>query len=115
MSAHANDPYHEHTAAEGAPQHEHGSHVSTKALGITLIVMILGVLIVIVGLVIYFDSYMSKYRAQTSETDTLSAATWNEKQEVLAGLNEYAWIDAETVRVPLEVATDKVLSEYGSN
>lgn len=112
MSADAHDTYHEHAPDEGSPMHEHGSHVSPKMLGITLIVMILGVLIVILGLVVYFDSYMSSYRAETSESDELSAATWEEIQDKKASLEEHAWIDNETVRIPLDEATDRVLAQY---
>ena len=115
MSADAHDTYHEHTPDEGAPMPEHGSHVSPKMLGITLIVMVLGVLIVILGLVVYFDSYMSSYRAEANESDELSAATWEEIQDKKASLEEYAWIDNETVRIPLDEAADRVLARYGSD
>jgi len=115
MSADTHDAYHTHTPDEGAPMQEHASHVSPKALGLTLIVMVFGVLIVILGLVVYFDSYMSSYRAQENETDELSAATWGEIQQKKAELDAYAWIDKNTVRIPIEEATQRVLARYQEN
>lgn len=114
MSADSHDAYHTHTPAEGAPQHEHGATASPKALGITLIVMVLGVLVVILGLVIYFDNYMSNYEASVNETDEISAATWDDVQERKASLDQHAWIDDQTIRIPLDEAKAKVLSEYQS-
>jgi len=115
MSVDTNDAYHTHTADEGVPMQEHGSQVSPKMLGITLIVMVLGVLIVILGLVVYFDSYMSSYRAEANESDELSAATWEEIQDKKASLEEYAWIDDQTVRIPLSEASERVLAQYGGD
>ena len=45
MSADGHDNWHQHTAAEGMPQDEHGSQASAKALGLTFIFMVLGVII----------------------------------------------------------------------
>lgn len=109
------DNYYSHSQAEGAPQAEHVSHVSPKVLGITLIVMVLGVLVVILGLVIYFDSYMSKYDAQVNETDEISAATWDEIQAKKASLAGHAWVDPETVRIPLDEAIEHTLAEYAQD
>jgi Na+-transporting methylmalonyl-CoA/oxaloacetate decarboxylase gamma subunit len=112
MSADSHDAYHTHTRDEGAPQHEHGATASPKALGITLIVMVLGVLVVILGLVVYFDNYMSNYEASVNETDEISGATWNEIQEHKAALEQYAWLDANTVRIPLSEAKAQVIAQY---
>ena len=109
------DNYYSHTKDEGAPQAEHGSHVSPTVLGLTLVGMILGVLIVILALVVYFNSYMSKYDAQVNETDAVSAATWEEIQEKRASLESYAWVDSETVRIPLSVAIEETLAEYAQD
>ena len=112
MSADSHDSYHTHTKEEGAPQQEHTATASPKALGITLIIMVFGVLIVILGLVVYFDNYMSNYEASVNETDEISGATWNEIQEHKASLEQYAWLDSDTIRIPLEDAKARVLAEY---
>ncbi len=108
------DAFHDHTHDE-APQEAHAEVASPKAMGITLILMVLGVLAVIIILVAYFDSFMSNYRAEIDETSALSAPTWEEKQAVLAKLDTYGWVDAETARQPLELAMDQVIAEYNGN
>jgi cytoskeletal protein RodZ len=109
------DNYYSHTPDEGAPQQEHTSTVSPKVLGLTLIFMILGVLVVILGLVVYFNSYMSTYNKQVNETDELSAATWEAVQEKKASLESYAWVDSETVRIPLSDAIEDTIAEYAQD
>ena len=69
------DAFHDHSHDE-APQQAHAEVASPKAMGITLILMVLGVLAVIIILVAYFDSFMSNYRAEIDETSALSAPTW---------------------------------------
>jgi hypothetical protein len=108
------DAFHDHTN-DAAPQQAHAEVASPKAMGITLILMVLGVLAVIIILVAYFDSFMSNYEAQVNETSALSAPTWEEKQAVLAKLNTYGWVDAENARQPLELAMDQVIAEYNGN
>ena len=52
--AHGHDAWHQHSTAEGMPQHEHGAHASAKALGLTFITMVVGVIVVILILVPIF-------------------------------------------------------------
>lgn len=101
MSAHEHDNWHQHSNTEGVPQAEHGSQASAKALGLTFIAMTLGVLLVIVVLKVYFDSYMSSYKAKIEENTTAAAETWHWKQDKLAGM-------APSVAI----ATEKVIAEY---
>jgi hypothetical protein len=108
------DAYHDHSN-DAAPQEAHADVASPKAMGITLILMVLGVLAVIIILVAYFDSYMSKYKAQVNETSALSAPTWEEKQAVLAKLDTYGWVDSETARQPIDLAIEQVIAEYNEN
>lgn len=103
MSADGHDNWHQHTAAEGMPQEEHGAQASAKALGLTFIFMVLGVLFVIIVLYIYFDSYMDSYKAKINENTEAAAAHWQYKNDML---NEMA----PSVRV----ATEQVISEYAS-
>lgn len=108
------DAFHDHSQ-DAAPQEAHAATASPKALGITLILMVLGVLAVIFILVAYFDNFMSNYRQEVSETSALSAPTWEAKQAKLAELNTFGWIDADTARQPIDNAIDQVVSEYASN
>ncbi|MDF1809544.1 MAG: hypothetical protein P1U42_07610 [Phycisphaerales bacterium] len=104
MSADGHDQWHQHTADEGAPQQEHTAQASAKALGMTFIGMTLGVLFVIIVLVVYFNNYMSNYKASINENTEDAAAAWVEKQEI------FAKIDA-----PIEAAIDEVIADYSSN
>jgi Na+-transporting methylmalonyl-CoA/oxaloacetate decarboxylase gamma subunit len=104
MSADGHDQWHQHTAAEGAPQEEHAAQASAKALGLTFIAMTLGVLFVIIVLVVYFRSYMSNYESQINENTEAAALFWEYKSEKLAAIEE-----------PVAGAIDKVIAEYAQN
>lgn len=104
MSADGHDNWHQHTTAEGVPQAEHGAQASAKALGLTFIFMVLGVLFVIIVLKVYFDSYMDSYRAKIDENTQAAADFWHEKQDTL---NEMA--------PAVRIATEQVIAEYASS
>tara|TARA_R110002096_G_scaffold173781_5_gene348471 strand:+ start:115874 stop:116206 length:333 start_codon:yes stop_codon:yes gene_type:complete len=108
------DAFHDHSHDE-APQVAHTATASPKALGITLILMVLGVLAVIFILVAYFDNFMSNYRQEISETSALSAPTWEAKQASLEQLNTYGWVNETTAHQPIEAAMDQVIAEYANN
>ena len=115
MSAdHAHDQWHQHSAAEGAPQHEHGSHMTVKALGITFIGMTLGVILTILVLVIYFNSYVGKYKAEKTEGTSMMEPAFNAKLAAREKLGTYGWVDrdARTVHTPMDQAVQRVLTEY---
>lgn len=114
-NAHGHDAWHQHTAAEGTPQTEHGSHASAKALGLTFIIMVVGVIAVILVLIAYFNSYVSKYKAERQEGVSTMRPAFEAKLAARQRLNEFGWIDREagTVHIPLNNAIDKVVAEYG--
>lgn len=104
MSADGHDNWHQHSADEGMPQEEHGAQASAKALGFTIIGMVLGVLLVIIVLKVYFDSYMSKYEAKINEGTEEAALIWHEKQDTL-----------NAMAPGVAVATERVIAEYAAN
>ena len=108
------DAFHDHSNDQ-APQEPHAEVASPKALGITLILMVLGVIAVILILVAYFDNFMSNYRAEINETSAISEPTWQAKQASLATLNSYGWVNNTTAHQPLDIAIDQVITEYASN
>ena len=119
MSAgHAHDDWHQHTAAEGAPQEEHGAQASAKAMGLTLIAMVVGVVLTILVLVAYFKSYVGNFKAQKQEGTTgIMTPAFEGKLAAREKLSSYQWIDrdAKTVRVPIDAAMQTVLAEYKAN
>lgn len=104
MSADGHDHWHQHSNAEGMPQEEHGAQASAKALGLTFIAMTLGVLLVIIVLKVYFDSYMSSYRAKIEENTTAAAETWEWRQDKL-----------NAMAPAVAAATERVIADYAQN
>jgi hypothetical protein len=104
MSADGHDQWHQHTAAEGKPQEEHGAQASAKALGLTFIGMTLGVLAVIILLKVYFDSYMDSYRSKVNENTAAAQVTWEWKQGIF---NDMA--------PSVAAATEQVIAEYAQD
>ncbi len=106
------DQYHTHTADEGVPQKESGAHVSSKGLGITLILMVLGTLAVIFLLVAYFNWSMSNYDAHINETSEASAASYQERQAVMTAIGTPAPGQYDQ---QMQNAVDQVIADYASN
>ncbi len=103
------DQWHAHTADEGAPQQEHGSHVSPKWLALTLIGMVLGVLFVIIVLVVYFNNFMSNYKASINETSIDAEASYYAKEEARTKLSDPS---AGAVLISIDDAMDLVVADY---
>lgn len=114
--AHGHDAWHQHTAAEGMPQHEHGAHTSAKALGLTFIVMVVGVIAVILVLIAYFNSYVSTFKAERQEGTAIMRPAFEAKLAARRHLDEFGWVnrDAGTVHIPLNQAIDRVVGEYSA-
>lgn len=105
------DSWHRHTAEEGAPQQEHASHASARALAITFIAMTLGVAFVIIVLVAYFNSYNSRYKQQVQETTVLGDKVRAERAADLGKLTQYGWVDHDNVQIPIDDAMKAVVAE----
>lgn len=107
------DAWHRHSG-DDVPQTEHAAHVSSKALGLTLLGIVFGVAAVIIILIIYFNSYQSRYKAMRQEGTTSAIEAINAKTDALAHLSGYGWIDREggVAFVPVNDAVDLVLVEY---
>lgn len=113
----AHDAWHQHTTAEGRPQEEHGAHATTKALGLTFIIMVFGVIAVILVLVIYFNSFVSRFSAERQEGTAMMAPAYNAKLAAQRHLDSFGWVDqqAGTAHIPLPNAIDRVVEEYRTN
>lgn len=113
----AHDAWHQHTKDEGKPQEEHGSHASAKALGMTFIIMVVGVIVVILVLIAYFNSFVSRYKAERQEGTTVMAPAYNARLAAQRHLDSFGWVDrdAGTAHIPLPNAIDRVVQEYRSN
>lgn len=112
MSGH--DDWHQHSAADGVPQDEHAAQASVKALGMTFIIMTVGVILTILVLVAYFKSYVGSYRAKVQEGTAIMQPAFEAKLSARKHLEEFGWIDrdAQTVHIPLDRAMEQVVAEY---
>jgi len=109
------DEWFRHTAEEGVPQHEHGAHASARALAITFIAMVLGVAFTIIVLVAYFNSYNSRFKMDVQETTSIGDEARSMRAEANGNLEQYRWIDHESVQVPIDEAMKAVVAERGNN
>jgi hypothetical protein len=113
--AHA-DAWHHHESAEGLPQVEHGAEtnmVSLTAWAVALVVAVVGAIAVIW---IYFNSYSTQEKARKQEVFMSAEAMQYKARVTDQEFKSYGWSDASTnsIRVPLNVAKDKVISKYAN-
>lgn len=113
--SHGHDDWHQHTPEEGVPQEEHGSTVSSNALGITMLAIIFGVAFVIIILTAYFQHYTDTYKAEKQEgipaarADYITARATAESRLGSAGAVNR---DTGVFRIPMDRAAELVASEY---
>jgi Na+-transporting methylmalonyl-CoA/oxaloacetate decarboxylase gamma subunit len=106
------DQWHAHTSEEDRPQLEHAAHVSPKWLALTFIGMVFGVLFVIIVLVVYFNNYMSSYKARINETTVDAESAYYAREEVRENLTNP---DAGLVQVSINDAMELVIAEYAGD
>lgn len=113
--AHA-DAWHHHEAAEGLPQTEHGAETNMLSLALwggALVVTVVGA----VGAIwMYFISYTNQEKVRKQETFLSADAMQYQARMKDQELKTYGWADtqANTVRVPLSVAKEKIITKYNS-
>lgn len=109
------DAWHRHTPDEGRPQHEHGARARPGILAVVCISMIVAVVGMVLGVVVYFEWYVTRLKADRTETITAAVKARSEKEaarNALAGPS--VWVDREagTVTIPIERAKRLVVEEY---
>jgi hypothetical protein len=114
------DPWHLHTPEEGRPQVEHVAKANPAAIGAAFGLMSLVLVVTVIAVIIYFNSYVTQSRAMRIET-TVLAEPWQQYRRDVLGedgvLNTYGWApgpegEPDTVRLPLAVAVERVVEEY---
>lgn len=113
--AHA-DAWHHHETSEGLPQVEHGAETNMLSLALWGTALVVTVVVSIGAVWVYFDSYSTQEKARKQETFMSAEAMQYKASIVDQELKAYGWADAQnnTVRVPLSVAKEKVITRYGS-
>src|SRR5688500_9289124 len=104
------DQWHRHTAAEGMPQAEHAAVASPKVLALSFFAITFTIAISVLILVIFFENYATRYKAEQIENVGLSTAFNTYKSGWEKESKEYGWADAKagTVKIPLDLAMERV-------
>lgn len=114
------DDWHHHDKSEGRPQAEHAGKADTFLLAKWCLGLVFALGVVILALVMYFDSYKTRMMAHMTETNVLAKdyQSYRTGQEAILGTNgaaaQYSWSDqkAGKVQIPIEDAMRKVESQY---
>jgi len=111
----APDSWHRHTAEEGTPQAEHAAIAAPGVLVVAFIAISSTVAITVLILVVFFNQYATRFKAEQIETTAMSKefneykGKWEEQDT-----RGYAVANAAAgnVRIPLDKATQRVLDKY---
>lgn len=109
------DSWHRHTPDEGGSQEEHGAHASPKALAMTFVAMVLGVVFTVVVLIVFFENYTSKFKVGVEETTTIGEPARLAKSESFGRLNQGGWINHDTVQIPIDQAMQRVVASRATS
>lgn len=104
------DPWHLHTVAEGAPQHEHGSRANPWVLLTVFVVSVVFLIVFIGATIVYANSYLASRRAAKVEITTWAADARSVKAQAEMQLSQYGWVNASEgrVRVPIQSAMQEM-------
>ena len=105
------DAWHHHDASEGAPQAEHGSSLQIPVLARGLGLIAVSTLGLVGITMLYLNHQINQLHRERADAD-LSADYLQYRDAAKARLDGYGWVDASTVRVPVEMAKDRVLKKY---
>lgn len=108
------DSWHAHAEAEGLPQREHVAHVNIRAMLVVFVLMVVAILVMVVGLTIFYHKSTSDLRAVRLE----NTAEWREfvltRDRSLERISGYRGLsEAErTVQIPVDQAETAVIERY---
>lgn len=115
LDEHADD-WHHHGEAEGVPQSEHAGVVSTATILKAFVIIAVTVVAVIVAIVMYYNQYMTSFKASRIETDTLAATVRSQKSAWNNQLSNFgpAGDKPGVYAVPIDTAIDTVVKRYNA-
>lgn len=107
------DAWHQHPAAEGMPQAEHGAHAKFSVLLVTFVVLTVATVAFSVMIGVYslgqMDKLVAEREAEGLEAVAPEAAAY--KHAALAEQSGYGWTAEGKVKLPLEQAMELLISE----
>lgn len=109
------DQWHAHTAEEH-PQQAHAEKVNSPLVVVIGIGLFTGVVACVVVLIGYYNWYVGKALNQAEIDGRIEADFRAQRATAESELGQFGWADATAgvVRVPLEMAKEKMLAEYGA-
>jgi hypothetical protein len=105
------DAWHHHEAAEGLPQEEHAGTMAIGAMAKGLFLIAVATLGLVAVTMLYLNHHIGQLRRQRADAD-LSAEYVSYREGSTKRMDGYGWVDANTPRVPVGVAKDRVLKQY---
>ncbi|MFG0259618.1 MAG: hypothetical protein ACF8LK_04615 [Phycisphaerales bacterium JB041] len=109
------DAWHQHPAAEGMPQAEHGAHAKFSVLLITFVVITVATVAFSVLIGVYslgqMDRLVAEREAEGLEAVAPEAAAY--KHAALAAQSGYGWTEEGNVKLPIEQAMELIVREQG--
>lgn len=108
------DAWHRHSSDEGMPQAEHAARINPFGLYVGVFGILGFVVVSVIVVAIYFQSYVSTYRAEKQESVDVSEEYVAMRARADATLANYQWIDMRenVVSLPIDVAMDRVVDAY---
>ncbi|MDX9911040.1 MAG: hypothetical protein RBS39_04335 [Phycisphaerales bacterium] len=111
------DAWHRHSSEEGMPQSEHAARINPYGLYLGVFGILGFVVVSVVIVAVYFQSYVSTYRAEKQESVNVSEDYVAMRARADATLANYQWIDMRegVVSLPIDVAMDNVIEKYAGS
>ena len=113
------DQWHNHAAAEGLPQEEHGAKANPFVLGASLIATLVFLVVVVLVIFMYFETYINRLRIERVEDTVLSTDQQQYKLIVSETFRDYSMLPPRyapqgVVTIPIEQARQNVIQRYGN-
>ncbi len=112
------DAWHQHGPEEGRPQVEHVAHVNVPVLLIAFVAMVVTVSVLVIAIALFYNTTSAQLAAVRLENTVGYVDEYIPYREAAkAQISGFHAEDPEagTVRVPVEVAFDRVIEAYSAD
>ncbi|MGP1272348.1 MAG: hypothetical protein ACTS22_03365 [Phycisphaerales bacterium] len=112
------DAWHTHGGDEPMPQQEHAAHVNIGALLIVFVAMVAAILIMVIGLTLFYNHSAAQLRAEKMENVVEYRRQYEPYHETaVANISTYRRLDEtqRTVQIPVDRAAELVAERYNGS
>lgn len=108
------DTWHQHHAAEGLPQTEHGSHANTRALLVIFAVITVSTVVFSVVIGMFAISQMNRLKGarESAAVAPITDEVVKYKRDAYAQQAGYGWTADGHVRLPIDQAMQMTVAKY---